>query len=95
MDCIHCKDFTCSHRSDSTGGRKCYYESDRKQEKLLTVTAEASLHYVDWRYFRREAMKDILCSMIEARKPATFKPVLIEDALMYTNALIEKLKDEK
>ena len=49
---------------------------------------------VDWSSFRREAAKDILCSMIEARKPVTFQPVLIGDALRYTNALIEQLKQE-
>ena len=49
---------------------------------------------VDWSSFRREAAKDILCAMIEARRPVTFQPVLIENALMYTNALIEQLKQE-
>lgn len=49
---------------------------------------------VDWPSFRREAAKDILCAMIEARRPVTFQPVLIGDALMYTNALIEKLKQK-
>lgn len=44
--------------------------------------------------FRREAAKDILCAMIEAMKPVSFQPVLIEDALMYTRSLIEQLKQE-
>lgn len=94
MNCIDCKDFTCPHRSENTGGGSCYYESGEQKEKLLTMAAEASLHYVDWSSFRREAAKEILCSMIEARKPVTFQPVLIGDALRYTNALIEQLKQE-
>lgn len=48
----------------------------------------------DWKSFRREAAKDILCALIEARKPVTFQPILIGDAVMYTNALIEQLKQE-
>lgn len=48
----------------------------------------------DWSSFRREAAKEILCAIIEARESLTFQPILIEDALMYTNALIRKLKHE-
>ena len=60
-------------------------------EKIVPMGTEMT---VDWPAFRREAAKDILCSMIEARMPVTFQPALIWDALMYTNALIEKLKQE-
>jgi len=71
-----------------TNGYNNYHSAD------IVFPGSPDWDKTDWFSFRREAAKDILCAMIEARRPVTFQPVLIENALMYTNALIEKLKQE-
>lgn len=81
---------------DETGyfsGFKDGYEYYRAADLVFPDTPDWDT--TDWVAFRREAAKDILCAMLEARKPVTFQPVLIGDALRYTNALIEQLKEEK
>lgn len=98
MNCVDCKDFTCPHRSESTGGRRCYYESGEQKEKLLTMVAEASLHYVDWSSFRREAAKDILCAILSGRQH--LNPVgrigenEVSNAIFITDELIKQLKEQ-
>ena len=93
MNCVDCKDFTCPHRSESTGGRPCYYESGEQKEKLLTMTAEANLHYVDWSAFRREAAKDILCALIIHCSLARGDAARI--AIEYADELIKQIKEEE
>ena len=103
MNCIDCKDFTCPHRSESTVGKNCYYESgDEQKEKLLMMSAEASLHYADWSSFRREAAKDIACAILSAGMEQTddnnqyfhtFEN-LAESAVKWADTLIAKLKQE-
>ncbi len=77
-------------------GTATYIEEGILRQKNLSGEWEIidESEFVDWQAFRREAAKNILCAMIEARRPVTFQPVLIENALMYTNALIEQLKQE-
>ena len=101
MNCVDCKVFTCSHRSESTGGGSCYYESGEQKEKLLTMAAEASLHYVDWSSFRREAAKDILPAIINWRRMnGAGANILISKeeatklAIEYADELIRQLKQE-
>lgn len=109
MNCIDCKDFTCPHRSENTGGGSCYYESGEQKEKLLTMAAEASLHYVDWSSFRREAAKDILAGMVANKVFRAHPDDDDEDylkaqqraakraaftAIVYADELIKRLKDE-
>ena len=100
MNCVDCKDFTCQHRSENTGGRRCYYESGEQKEKLLTMAAEASLHYIDWSSFRREAAKEILPTLIEKASEiyeleSLAKEVWCEKAVEWADELIKRLKDEK
>ena len=101
MNCVDCKDFTCPHRSESTGGGSCYYESGEQKEKLLTMATEASLHYVDWSSFRREVAKDILPAMINWRRTneaganlLISKEEAVKLAIEYANELIKQLKQE-
>lgn len=100
MNCIDCKDFTCQHRSESTGGGSCYYESGEQKEKLLTMAAEASLHYVDWSSFRKEAAKDILCAMIGNKNTVINLPdyrlgeIEVSNAIFLADELIRQLKQE-
>lgn len=107
MNCVDCKDFTCQHRSESTGGGSCYYESGEQKEKLLTMAAEASLHSVDWSSFRREAAKDILCAMlgrverfytgvsIDGKNKISHHKDFIKLAIEDADELIKQLKEEK
>ena len=96
MNCVDCKVFTCSHRSESTGGGSCYYESGEQKEKLLTMAAEASLHYVDWSSFRREAAKDILVGICAnwGNGFAGKLSDMTDTAIELADALIAKLKQE-
>ena len=98
MNCIDCKDFTCLHRSKTTDGGSCYYESGEQKEKLLTMTAEASLHYVDWSSFRRDAAKDFISGMLANVSPAANQwttPEIVSAAIEIADELIKRLKDEK
>lgn len=81
-------------------GGGCYYESGEQKEKLLTMAAEASPHYVDWYAFRREVAKDILCAIIGNKNTVINLPdyrlgeIEVSNAIFLADELIRQLKQE-
>lgn len=96
MNCFECKDFFCKHRSQSTAGGECFYESKEQMEKLLAITTEATLDYVDWASFRREAAKDILAGWYSNpdSNEKSFEQ-MAKMAIEQADELIKQLKEEK
>lgn len=93
MRCTECKDFFCKHRSQSTTGGECFYESKEQTEKLLAITTEATFAYVDWSAFRREAAKDILVALCNTM-PINMKED-VSQAINIADELVKQLKKEQ
>lgn len=97
MNCTECKDFFCKHRSQITAGGECFYESKEQREKLLAITTEATLDYVDWSSFRREAAKDILVGLCANNNIGYYgnsNTALASSAIALADELIKQLKQE-
>jgi len=54
---------------------------------------------VDWETYRREAIKDFLAAIVMREAPRTVPyrnvPLAVDEAIMWANELIRRLKEEK
>lgn len=86
MKCKDCTIYTCSHRT-SDAEKQCYFEN---------VTQRVTYDF-DWQFFRANAVKDILCAMLNTRyyDNVQRKQGCVEEAIYFADELIRQLKEKE
>lgn len=88
MKCKDCTNNFCYYRT-SNAEQDCHYESYVPDAEVKPAIKEGD--GFDWAAFRREAAKDILCSLIHDGR-AYVNSETIEDAIRLADDLIAQLQ---